>query len=87
MPIKNGAIFPYKINVLPNSIFILVFKAIYSLCCIFICNICLYRKPVGGRIQLVVATGIALFPFISWVYIYVNKEMRSSWPTHCKTVI
>uniref|UniRef100_A0A8C6A2I9 Transmembrane protein 220 n=1 Tax=Marmota marmota marmota TaxID=9994 RepID=A0A8C6A2I9_MARMA len=44
------------------------------------------RNPVGGRIQLVVATAIALFPLISWVYVYINKEMRSSWPTHCKTV-
>uniref|UniRef100_A0A8C9A279 Transmembrane protein 220 n=1 Tax=Prolemur simus TaxID=1328070 RepID=A0A8C9A279_PROSS len=45
------------------------------------------RNPVGGRIQLAIATVIALFPFMSWVYIYINKEMRSSWPTHCKTVI
>ncbi|XP_045054754.1 transmembrane protein 220 isoform X4 [Desmodus rotundus] len=45
------------------------------------------RHPVGGRIQLAVAIIIALFPFFVWVYIYVNKEMRSSWPTHCKTVI
>ncbi|XP_045054753.2 transmembrane protein 220 isoform X2 [Desmodus rotundus] len=43
------------------------------------------RHPVGGRIQLAVAIIIALFPFFVWVYIYVNKEMRSSWPTHCKT--
>ncbi|XP_013377712.1 PREDICTED: transmembrane protein 220 isoform X2 [Chinchilla lanigera] len=45
------------------------------------------KNPVGGRIQLLLATVIALFPFISWVYIYINKEMRSSWPTHCKSVI
>ncbi|XP_039703297.1 transmembrane protein 220 [Pteropus medius] len=45
------------------------------------------KNPVGGRIQLATAILIALFPFISWVYIYTNKEMRSSWPTHCKTVI
>uniref|UniRef100_A0A5F5PVU5 Transmembrane protein 220 n=1 Tax=Equus caballus TaxID=9796 RepID=A0A5F5PVU5_HORSE len=45
------------------------------------------RKPVGGRIQLAIAVVIALFPLLSWVYIYANKEMRSSWPTHCKTVI
>ncbi|KAM6175853.1 transmembrane protein 220 [Erethizon dorsatum] len=45
------------------------------------------KTPVGGRIQLLLAIVIALFPFISWVYIYINKEMRSSWPTHCKTVI
>ncbi|XP_064234376.1 transmembrane protein 220 isoform X2 [Aotus nancymaae] len=45
------------------------------------------KNPAGGRIQLAIAIVITLFPFISWVYIYVNKEMRSSWPTHCKTVI
>ncbi|PNI58754.1 TMEM220 isoform 7, partial [Pan troglodytes] len=45
------------------------------------------KNPVGGRIQLAIAIVITLFPFISWVYIYINKEMRSSWPTHCKTVI
>ncbi|XP_036884053.1 transmembrane protein 220 [Sturnira hondurensis] len=45
------------------------------------------KHPVGGRIQLAVAIIIALFPFVAWVYIHVNKEMRSSWPTHCKTVI
>ncbi|XP_059991689.1 transmembrane protein 220 isoform X1 [Lagenorhynchus albirostris] len=45
------------------------------------------KNPVGGRIQLAIAIIVALFPFISWVYVYINKEMRSSWPTHCKTVI
>ncbi|XP_004685137.1 PREDICTED: transmembrane protein 220 [Condylura cristata] len=45
------------------------------------------KNPAGGRVQLVIATAIALFPLISWAYIYVNEEMRSSWPTHCKTVI
>ncbi|XP_057573207.1 transmembrane protein 220 isoform X3 [Hippopotamus amphibius kiboko] len=44
-------------------------------------------NPVAGRIQLATAIIVALFPFISWVYIYIHKEMRSSWPTHCKTVI
>ncbi|XP_019836988.2 transmembrane protein 220 isoform X3 [Bos indicus] len=45
------------------------------------------RAPGGGRIQLAIATTVAFLPFISWVYIYINKEMRSSWPDHCKTVI
>ncbi|XP_077022114.1 transmembrane protein 220 isoform X2 [Tamandua tetradactyla] len=45
------------------------------------------KNPVGGRIQLTIAIVISLFPFISWIYIYINNEMRSSWPTHCKTVI
>ncbi|KAM5214795.1 transmembrane protein 220 isoform 2-T2 [Hipposideros larvatus] len=45
------------------------------------------KNPVGGRIQLAIAIVIALLPFASWIYIYINKEMLSSWPTHCKTVI
>uniref|UniRef100_A0A8C7ALU5 Transmembrane protein 220 n=1 Tax=Neovison vison TaxID=452646 RepID=A0A8C7ALU5_NEOVI len=45
------------------------------------------KNPVGGRIQLATAMVITLLPFISWIYIYINKEMRSSWPVHCKTVI
>ncbi|KAK7827471.1 hypothetical protein U0070_026677 [Myodes glareolus] len=45
------------------------------------------RNPVGGRMRLAIAVAIALFPLISWVYVYGNKEMRSSWPAHCKTVI
>ncbi|CAH6786171.1 transmembrane protein 220 [Phodopus roborovskii] len=45
------------------------------------------KNPVGGRMHLAIAVGITLLPLISWVYVYINKEMRSSWPTHCKTVI
>lgn len=45
------------------------------------------KNPVGGRMHLAIAVVIALFPLISWVYVYRNKEMRSSWPAHCKTVI
>ncbi|XP_025284155.1 transmembrane protein 220 isoform X3 [Canis lupus familiaris] len=45
------------------------------------------KNPAGGRIQLATAVVVTLLPFISWIYIYINKEMRSSWPTHCKTVI
>ncbi|XP_051680452.2 transmembrane protein 220 isoform X1 [Oryctolagus cuniculus] len=45
------------------------------------------KNPVGGRIQLALAIAIVLFPFISWIYVYTNKEMQSSWPTHCKTAI
>ncbi|XP_076210150.1 transmembrane protein 220 isoform X1 [Aptenodytes patagonicus] len=44
------------------------------------------KSPLGG-VRLIAAIVVALFPFISWLYIYVNKEMRASWPTHCKTVI
>uniref|UniRef100_U3K9K7 Transmembrane protein 220 n=1 Tax=Ficedula albicollis TaxID=59894 RepID=U3K9K7_FICAL len=44
------------------------------------------RSPLGG-VGLVAAVVVALFPFVSWLYIYVNKDMRESWPTHCKTVM
>uniref|UniRef100_A0A8C3V3A3 Transmembrane protein 220 n=1 Tax=Catharus ustulatus TaxID=91951 RepID=A0A8C3V3A3_CATUS len=44
------------------------------------------RNPLGG-VLLAAAVIIALFPFVSWLYIYVNKDMRESWPTHCKTVM
>ncbi|POI21697.1 hypothetical protein CIB84_014555, partial [Bambusicola thoracicus] len=46
----------------------------------------LCRNPLGG-IHLTAAVLVALFPFVSWLYIYMNKEMRESWPEHCKTVI
>ncbi|NXV35725.1 TM220 protein, partial [Rissa tridactyla] len=44
------------------------------------------KRPLGG-VRLIAAIVVALFPFASWLYIYLNKEMRASWPTHCKTVI
>ncbi|XP_041283294.1 transmembrane protein 220 isoform X2 [Onychostruthus taczanowskii] len=44
------------------------------------------KSPLGGA-RLVAAVVVALFPFASWLYIYVNKDMRESWPTHCKTVM
>ncbi|XP_030361711.1 transmembrane protein 220 isoform X1 [Strigops habroptila] len=44
------------------------------------------KNPLAG-VRLTAAVVVALFPFVSWLYIYANKEMRASWPTHCKTVI
>ncbi|NWR65844.1 TM220 protein, partial [Bucorvus abyssinicus] len=44
------------------------------------------KSPLGGA-RLAAAVVVTLFPFVSWLYIYVNKEMRASWPQHCKTVI
>ncbi|XP_026510373.1 transmembrane protein 220 [Terrapene carolina triunguis] len=44
------------------------------------------KNPLGG-IRLMAAISLSLFPFVTWLYIYMNSEMRSSWPTHCKTVI
>ncbi|KFP78903.1 Transmembrane protein 220, partial [Acanthisitta chloris] len=44
------------------------------------------KSPLGG-VRLVAAVVVALFPFVLWLYIYVHKELRESWPTHCKTVL
>ncbi|NXP70227.1 TM220 protein, partial [Ramphastos sulfuratus] len=44
------------------------------------------KSPLGGA-GLVAAVVVTFLPFVSWLYISVNKEMRVSWPTHCKTVI
>nr|XP_004663130.2 transmembrane protein 220 isoform X1 [Jaculus jaculus] len=45
------------------------------------------KNPTGGRIQLAMAVILTLFPLTLWIYVHINQEMRSSWPTHCKTVI
>ncbi|XP_049632981.1 transmembrane protein 220 [Suncus etruscus] len=47
----------------------------------------LSKNSVGGRVQLFIAIVITLFPFVSWAYIYINKEIQDSWPTHCKTAM
>ncbi|XP_034264390.1 transmembrane protein 220 [Pantherophis guttatus] len=44
------------------------------------------KNSLGG-FHLVVAIFLCLSPFVMWLYIYVNTEMRASWPSHCKTVI
>ncbi|XP_015281783.1 PREDICTED: transmembrane protein 220 isoform X3 [Gekko japonicus] len=44
------------------------------------------KKTLGG-VHLAVVVFLSLSPFIMWLYIYVNSEMRASWPSHCKTVI
>ncbi|XP_054427215.1 transmembrane protein 220 [Pteronotus mesoamericanus] len=45
------------------------------------------KNPGGGRIRLAVATAVALLPAAAWAYVYINTELRSSWPAHCRTVI
>uniref|UniRef100_A0A8C5RNS9 Transmembrane protein 220 n=1 Tax=Laticauda laticaudata TaxID=8630 RepID=A0A8C5RNS9_LATLA len=44
-------------------------------------------KNCLGGFHLVMAIFLCLSPFVMWLYIYVNTEMRVSWPSHCKTVI
>ncbi|XP_067089607.1 transmembrane protein 220 [Osmerus mordax] len=44
------------------------------------------RSDVGvGR--LFPAVAITVFPIVSWLYYYINKDLRSSWPSHCNTAI
>ncbi|XP_018090113.1 transmembrane protein 220 isoform X2 [Xenopus laevis] len=40
-----------------------------------------------GAIRLIIAISVSTAPFFIWIYIYIDKEMRTSWPQHCKTVI
>ncbi|XP_015665738.1 transmembrane protein 220 isoform X1 [Protobothrops mucrosquamatus] len=44
------------------------------------------KNSLGG-FHLIIAIFLCLFPFVMWLYIYVNTEMRESWPSHCKTAI
>ncbi|XP_073350591.1 transmembrane protein 220 [Pagrus major] len=44
------------------------------------------RAPVG-KLRVSTAVAITVFPFVAWLYYYINKELRSSWPSHCKTAI
>uniref|UniRef100_A0A670K4Z5 Transmembrane protein 220 n=1 Tax=Podarcis muralis TaxID=64176 RepID=A0A670K4Z5_PODMU len=44
------------------------------------------RNSLGG-FHLAIAIFLSLSPFVMWLYIYMNAEMRTSWPSHCKTVI
>ncbi|KAM8945705.1 transmembrane protein 220 [Pelodytes ibericus] len=44
------------------------------------------KQTVDG-FRLFIAVAISVFPILTWLYIYINKEMRNSWPQHCKTVI
>ncbi|XP_062388032.1 transmembrane protein 220 [Sardina pilchardus] len=40
-----------------------------------------------GMIRLSTAVGITVFPFVAWLYYYINTELRSNWPSHCKTAL
>ncbi|KAM9472422.1 LOW QUALITY PROTEIN: transmembrane protein 220 [Salvelinus alpinus] len=40
-----------------------------------------------GALRLFVADAITIFPFVAWLYYYINKELRTSWPPHCKTAL
>ncbi|KAI4900801.1 hypothetical protein NFI96_026296 [Prochilodus magdalenae] len=40
-----------------------------------------------GVLRLGTAVGITVFPFVAWIYYYINKELRADWPTHCTTAL
>nr|XP_033818335.1 transmembrane protein 220 isoform X2 [Geotrypetes seraphini] len=44
------------------------------------------RSAIDG-VRLAIALCISALPFMIWLYIYLNTEMRALWPEHCKTVI
>nr|XP_054590639.1 transmembrane protein 220 [Nothobranchius furzeri] len=44
------------------------------------------RAPVG-MLRVSTAVAITVFPIVAWLYYYTNKELRSNWPSHCKTAI
>uniref|UniRef100_A0A8C9XU64 Transmembrane protein 220 n=1 Tax=Sander lucioperca TaxID=283035 RepID=A0A8C9XU64_SANLU len=44
------------------------------------------RAPVG-MLRVSTAVAITVFPFVAWLYYYINKELTSNWPSHCKTAI
>ncbi|XP_044037803.1 transmembrane protein 220 isoform X2 [Siniperca chuatsi] len=44
------------------------------------------RAPVG-LLRVSTAVAITVFPFVAWLYYYINKELRSGWPSHCKTAL
>ncbi|KAJ7989463.1 hypothetical protein DPEC_G00304810 [Dallia pectoralis] len=40
-----------------------------------------------GALRLFTAVAITIFPFLTWLYYYINKELRITWPSHCKTAL
>ncbi|XP_008292048.1 transmembrane protein 220 [Stegastes partitus] len=44
------------------------------------------RAPVG-MLRVSTAVAITVFPFVAWLYYYINKELRSDWPSHCQNAI
>ncbi|XP_059804798.1 transmembrane protein 220 isoform X2 [Hypanus sabinus] len=43
-------------------------------------------KYLGG-FKISIAVFITVLPFVTWLYYYINKELRASWPEHCKNTI
>ncbi|XP_036409477.1 transmembrane protein 220 [Megalops cyprinoides] len=44
------------------------------------------RNPIGA-LRACTAAAITAFPFVTWLYYYINKDLRAAWPSHCKTAL
>ncbi|RXN14604.1 transmembrane protein 220 [Labeo rohita] len=44
------------------------------------------RSSVGS-VRICTAVGITVFPFITWIYYYINTELKKHWPEHCTTAL
>ncbi|RXN04162.1 replicase helicase endonuclease [Labeo rohita] len=44
------------------------------------------RSSVGS-VRICTAVGITVFPFITWIYYYINTELRKHWPEHSTTAL
>ncbi|XP_024289368.1 transmembrane protein 220 [Oncorhynchus tshawytscha] len=49
--------------------------------------LCQHSGSSIGALRLSVAVAITIFPFVAWLYYYINKELRTSWPPHCKAAL
>ncbi|CAB1342080.1 unnamed protein product [Coregonus sp. 'balchen'] len=49
--------------------------------------LCQHSGSSIGAFRLSAAVAITIFPFVAWLYYYINKELRTSWPSHCKIAL
>ncbi|XP_072339213.1 transmembrane protein 220 isoform X2 [Scyliorhinus torazame] len=49
--------------------------------------LCRHSGKYLGGCRLSIAVLITVLPFITWLYYYINKELRASWPDHCRNTI
>ncbi|KAL0993353.1 hypothetical protein UPYG_G00106510 [Umbra pygmaea] len=40
-----------------------------------------------GTLRLSTAVAITVIPILAWLYYYINTELRTNWPLHCKTAL
>jgi len=48
---------------------------------------CVSCRSAVGAVRICTAVGITVFPFITWIYYYMNTELRKHWPEHCNTAL